>query len=419
MAALLFLTGLFAAFYGLRFLWRNKTAFIVLFFCIPLPPFVTKLLTFRLRLFSTHLAEIMMHQVGIPVFVEGNIIDLGIAQLQVVDACSGMRYFFPIIILTLVMTFVLRTGPLAKVLLLAASPVVAVVANAFRLLVIALGVHYIDRDIVNTPFHEGSGVIVYLVAGLTLLALHRLLRLVPLPGLRAREEDEQAARAARACRARALPVATGIVLAVIGVGLCAGSKAFVQTASKVEPIPLLKPFSEFPAQIGDWKIEQRIVLTSADLASLDCDAYVDVVFSNVKTGNRFYFLMTYYGEQRLSKTAHPPTSCLLGTGWLINGRRYVDHPGVPGFTFQQVLLERENVRLISNFWFIQRGDVIASEFKHRWRMLWDGVVKRRTHGALVRVEMPLLPRQTVQQGQDLLNSFTEQLTPVLREFIPE
>jgi hypothetical protein len=33
----------------------------------------------------------------IPVYLEGNVIDLGAYKLQVVEACSGLRYLYPLL----------------------------------------------------------------------------------------------------------------------------------------------------------------------------------------------------------------------------------------------------------------------------------------------------------------------------------
>ena len=47
---------------------------------------------------------------GVPVFLEGNVIDLGVYKLQVAEACSGLRYLFPIMSFTYVFA-VLYRGP--------------------------------------------------------------------------------------------------------------------------------------------------------------------------------------------------------------------------------------------------------------------------------------------------------------------
>ena len=71
-------------------------------------------------------------------FLDGNVIDLGIYKLQVAEACSGLRYLFPIMSFTYVFA-VLYRGPVwhKLVLLLSAIPL-AVLMNAVRIGVIGI-----------------------------------------------------------------------------------------------------------------------------------------------------------------------------------------------------------------------------------------------------------------------------------------
>ena len=73
-----------------------------------------------------------------PVFLDGNVIDLGVYKLQVAEACSGLRYLFPIMSFTYVFA-VLYRGPVwhKLVLLLSAVPL-AVLMNSVRIGVIGI-----------------------------------------------------------------------------------------------------------------------------------------------------------------------------------------------------------------------------------------------------------------------------------------
>ncbi|MBU4449381.1 MAG: exosortase, partial [Proteobacteria bacterium] len=64
----------------------------LLILMFPLPGLLTKQLTMPLQLISSRLATAMLQMVGIPAFCQGNVIDLGVRQMQMVEACSGLRY---------------------------------------------------------------------------------------------------------------------------------------------------------------------------------------------------------------------------------------------------------------------------------------------------------------------------------------
>ena len=55
----------------------------------------------KLQLISPQLGVWVIRLLGISVYLEGNVIDLGTYKLQVVEACSGLRYLFPLMTLGL------------------------------------------------------------------------------------------------------------------------------------------------------------------------------------------------------------------------------------------------------------------------------------------------------------------------------
>jgi exosortase len=62
-------------------------------------------LSLYLKLISSQLGVWMLHLYGMSAYREGNVIDLGFTQLQVVDACSGLRYLFPLMVLALILAY--------------------------------------------------------------------------------------------------------------------------------------------------------------------------------------------------------------------------------------------------------------------------------------------------------------------------
>ena len=83
--------------------WRAFRFFVVplliLLLSVPLPNFIYKNLSFELQLLSSSIGVHVIRLFNIPVYLEGNVIDLGSMKLQVVEACSGLRYLFPLMTL--------------------------------------------------------------------------------------------------------------------------------------------------------------------------------------------------------------------------------------------------------------------------------------------------------------------------------
>jgi exosortase len=71
----------------------------MLLFMVPLPQFVLREVSHALQLLSSELGVALIRAFGISVHLAGNVIDLGAYKLQVVEACNGLRYLFPLMVL--------------------------------------------------------------------------------------------------------------------------------------------------------------------------------------------------------------------------------------------------------------------------------------------------------------------------------
>jgi len=101
-------------------------------FAIPLPYFLDSSLSWRLQLLSSQLGVTFIRLLDVPVYLEGNVIDLGNYKLQVVEACSGLRYLYPLMSLGFIVAW-LFNGPMWQRALLLLSPIpIAIVMNSAR-----------------------------------------------------------------------------------------------------------------------------------------------------------------------------------------------------------------------------------------------------------------------------------------------
>lgn len=101
--------GLFLVLAGWETVRQNCSALLLLTFMVPLPTALFNGMSNSLQLVSSGLGAWMIELFGITVHLEGNIIDIGIMQMQVVEACSGLRYLLPLIALAYIESFPLST----------------------------------------------------------------------------------------------------------------------------------------------------------------------------------------------------------------------------------------------------------------------------------------------------------------------
>ena len=119
---------------------------------------------------------------GVPVFLEGNIIDLGVFKLQVAEACSGLRYLFPILSFSYLFAILYR-GPLwHKLLLLLMAGPLTVLMNSVRIGIIGVIVNSYGIENASGFMHFFQGWIIFLVCIVILFFTALILqRLTPNP----------------------------------------------------------------------------------------------------------------------------------------------------------------------------------------------------------------------------------------------
>ncbi len=162
--------------------WRSMKAFffplLVLAFAVPPPLFINRILTFKLRLISSDISVRIMQFIDIPVFREGNVIDLGLIQLHVVDACSGLRYVFPTVLLGILMGCWFNTRTWQRILVLLSTVPTAIFTNALRIAIVGYLARNVSVETAENFFHDASGIVIYLLSIGLMAACSLLLNLV-------------------------------------------------------------------------------------------------------------------------------------------------------------------------------------------------------------------------------------------------
>jgi len=157
----------------------RKLAFplFLLFFMVPIPTVVYNSLTFPLQILATRMAAAGLLTIGIPVLREGNILDLPSQQLSVVEACSGIRSLLSLTFLSLVYGYFFEKRTWLRVVLFLATIPVALIANAGRVMVTGI-LSQVRSDLAEGFFHESTGMVIFLAAGVILFLLHRAILFV-------------------------------------------------------------------------------------------------------------------------------------------------------------------------------------------------------------------------------------------------
>ncbi|RPJ20180.1 MAG: exosortase, partial [Planctomycetaceae bacterium] len=119
----------------------------------PLPQILEQNLSAQLQLISSAFGVGCLQLIGITAFREGNVIDLGPIQLQVVEACSGLRYLFPLTSLALLCAYLFQDRVWKKILLVASAVPIAIVLNGLRIGMIGLLIEWYGQGAAEGFMH--------------------------------------------------------------------------------------------------------------------------------------------------------------------------------------------------------------------------------------------------------------------------
>jgi len=413
--------------YGLALSFLGWSAFrilaipqLILLFMIPLPAFVLNNLSTKLQLLSSQLGVYFMRLFDVSVFLEGNVIDLGGYKLQVADACSGLRYLFPLMTIGFLMAYFYKGAPWKRVFLFLSSIPITLLMNSIRVGIIGITVEHWGIGMAEGFLHEFQGWMVFMVSAALMFG-----EIAALNGIGHERGTwrelfglEFPARTPKdvLIRQRRLPIsfvaASALLVAFLSVDIA--------MPRSTEIYPMRASFSEFPIQLGPWRGSNE-VLEEVYLDQLKLDDYELANFAT-GSGQPVNFYVSYYNSQRKGDAVHSPRSCLPGGGWQMRdfAQRQLPQITVSGkpLRVNRTLIELGDQRQLVYYWFQQRGRIITNEFVVKWYLFWDALIRHRTDGAMVRLITPLPVSMTEADADRRLTDFAARIAPELPRFVP-
>jgi exosortase D (VPLPA-CTERM-specific) len=407
-------------------------AFFVMLTMFPFPNIINVRITFALKLIATKLGVLILQAYGMSAYREGNVIDLGFTQLQVVEACSGLRFVMPLMVLSLLLAYWFRAHIWKRTALFLSSIPIAILMNSFR--IAGTGVLYSvwGAQVAEGFFHDFSGWLVFMFTIPILLAEMWILRKLP-PQLKlantkdtektrdegrgtiekSRRGDQTGTTTASMKKALLQPV---FIFAIVLLGI---TLVFSKTIEFREKIPIKKPLSQLPLNIGEWNGTKQ-VMEQQFVEVLNFSDYTIIDYKN-NQGKSINFYTAYYESQRKGEATHSPESCLPGSGWQFNEADPIDITLGDGNSMKvnRAFMEKEGNKQLSYYWFAQRGRILTNLYQVKFYSFWDALTKQRTDGALVRLITPVYGNESPKEADARLQSFMRQIVPVLDEYIPK
>jgi exosortase D (VPLPA-CTERM-specific) len=391
----------------------------------PLPTFWYNNLSSELQLISSQLGVTFMRALGVSVFLEGNVIDLGSYQLQVAEACSGLRYLFPLMTLGAVVAYLFKGKSWTRWCIFLSALPITVLMNSLRIGLIGVLVDRFGRAQAEGFLHLFEGWVISMACFALLLGECKLL--LRLSGDRRSLREVMWLTSTALTRPPrpapkdkvskpAVAVAALLTLAVYP------ALALPQHA---EITPVRADFSQFPLAVGEW-LGRRQRVEDVYLDELKLDDYLLADFvpreksAAIAPVNLY---IAYYASQRSYQGVHSPRSCLPGAGWRIEQMNQRVVPGVRlrsgPLRVNRALIQLGAERQLVYYWFQERGRNLTNELAVKWYLFSDALTRDRTDGALVRVITPLHDGEDPAAADARLGGFTAAALPMLSPYLPD
>jgi exosortase len=143
---------------GWSYLRWALPSLLFLWFMVPLPFQLERLLSVPLQRVATAMSCFFLQCVGQPAFAEGTTILLGPHQLFVEQACSGLRMFMGTLALAFAYLIATRRELWEQALLLGSVIPIALLANSLRIVATGLMYQYLGDHVAQKFSHDLAGI---------------------------------------------------------------------------------------------------------------------------------------------------------------------------------------------------------------------------------------------------------------------
>jgi len=413
------LLGIGFASLGTRAMRRVTVPILFLLTAMPLPGIVFVLLSNDLQLISSQIGGWVIARFDIPVFTDGNIIDLGVYKLQVAEACSGLRYLMPLLAFAVLCAWLMRAPWWMRGLMIVSAVPLTIILNSLRIAVIGLFVHFGNIHLAEGFLHLFEGWVVFVIA-LTIL-FGEMWLLCRLRGERIAfldvldfERINGPSACPTAVQPSSPPLTLWVVVALLG-GMALIQQVLQDRSQYLPPRPGL---AALPLVYDGW----RGSVGSVDLATtrqLDAADHLLADFQN-ESGELVNLWIAYYDEQIRDTAIHSPKECLPGGGW-----EYADLTTIPvplpdaavDFKINRAVITKDGKEMLMYYWLDMRGRKLTNELVMKVVNLYDSIVYRRSDGALIRLITAVGAGESMADAESRMQNLLARLYPHLEPHV--
>ncbi|MEM7529056.1 MAG: VPLPA-CTERM-specific exosortase XrtD [Pseudomonadota bacterium] len=394
-----------------------------LVFMLPLPGTLYWKVSIFLREIASEVGVQFVMLAGVPVFLDGNIIDLGVYKLHVADACSGLRYLFPIMSFSYIFA-TLYKGPTwhKAVLLLSAAPI-AVFMNSVRIGIIGVMVDNFGIEHAMGFSHFMEGWVIFIACIIILFGLAKVMLMMQrssrmtLSEALDLETDGLGPQIARIKLIRISPAFVTVTAAML-----VTATAWTIAPSRAVPDVNREPLGAFPYALGEWEQVSSRLLEPAIEETLGATDYMSTTYAAPGHPASVDLFIAWYEDQTRGGI-HSPEVCLPAGGWEIAELSRPDLAPQIGYheplPVNRAVIEKDGMQMLVYYWFEQYGGRTALDYYAKFSLLRDAVLLGRSDGALVRLTTPIIPNEGIPAAEERLQEMLIATMEKIDRYVPQ
>lgn len=182
------------------------------------------------------------------------------------------------------------------------------------------------------------------------------------------------------------------------------------------PVPVKRPFNEFPDQIGSWRMISGSEFSADVLGVLKPTDYLYRRYTE-GGGRTVTLYVGYHGGGKESGEIHSPRHCLPGSGWyeLSTRRRDLVVAG-SRINLVQSVYQKGMGKELFLYWFQVRDKTMNEEYSLKLAEIAGSLLQRRRDSSFIRISVPFEndERAALKLGELFVRDFHS----TMMEFLP-
>lgn len=390
-----------------------------LFLMVPVPAVIERNMGVYLKAVSSRLGGAFIRLCDIPVHVSGNIIDLGVTQLQVIDACSGMRYIFPLLALgILYANFFERVTWKRGFLVLVTIPL-GVFFNALRIGITGVLTDKFGPKASEGFFHSFSGWIVFVFAFIMLFLISRILAFSSPKAAASKESTAPKSDLATTSAMAGKKTASSFLFSI---ALLSCVAVISLSTSTLPAVAIKGGIQGFPLLIGEWKGKSEIV-DPVIVKESGAEEAFSGYFMNA-SGRDVSLYIGYRSTAFLANENffHSPTVCIPSSGWVEEGVKKRTISNVQLFDkldVTEMVVAKEGIKQLVYFWFQTKDEATDDKNINRFHLSLHAIRRDNTHDLFMRPITRINSTEKIEDAEKRMDGFVREMMPVLLQFLKE